>query len=311
MEPQLPRSGAKSDAPTAPPANPPVIRRYPKPPALLPRIILYCLKPEAWPAAARYPSKYTIIPLILAIVLAAVAIGSADAIRMHRSLESLATSLPPVEINSDHVLKFQGDRTEPVRHNFPRFRLVIDPAAKSGIDISQTPGVVMVTDRDIVTGVNRSESRLPLSWWILRVWDTPEAGKTTVVDGPALQRATLKLAFIIGSGSALLQLLRDGLWVALMLFFVAPLITLVASLGEPSVLLPRRATYRMAAAILIPLIFFNGIMDVAGYPISDPFGAEVAWLICSGAAAALGVWTGIMAKRIYGATRKRPTPRDS
>jgi hypothetical protein len=97
----------------------------------------------------------------------------------------------------------------------------------------------------------------------------------------------------------------------MMMFFISPLITLVASVGERSLLLPRRAAYRMAAALLIPLLIFNAVMQVAGYPISGAFGGEIGWLIWFGAAAGLAVWTGIMARNMFGPTRRRvPTPRD-
>jgi hypothetical protein len=314
MTPQPPReSGAKS---TTPPAastgTTPVVRRYPKPPGLPRRLALFCLKPESWPAAARYPSRFTFIPLILAIVLSAAIIGAADGVRFARNLSQYAAALPALEINSDGILKYKEPRTEPVRFKFSRGQIVLDPANTSNIDVSKTPNTYLITDRDfVVPGAFGTETHYPLSTLPSYGIPLPEKGKTATFDAASLRNVApgfgIGLAFVVALG----QCIGDLLWAAMMMFFVSPLITLVASVGDRSLILPRRAAYRMAAALLIPLIIFNAAMHLAGYPIADAFGGggEIAWLIFFGAAAALAVWTGIMARHMFGPRRRLPAAR--
>jgi hypothetical protein len=211
-------------------------------------MILFCLKPEAWPAAARYPSRFTVIPLVL------------------------------------------------------------DPANASKIDVDKTPGTLLITDRDIVMPgpLGGGETRYPITALTMYGVKFPEKDKTATFDADTVRHYAPRLAFFLGSLVTLGQIFGDVLWAAMMLFFVGPLITITASVGERSLLLPRRAAYRMAAALLIPLLLFNGFMHAAGYPISGALGGEGAWLTWFAAAAALGVWTGVMARHIYGQTRKAP-----
>jgi hypothetical protein len=275
-------------------------------------MVLFCLKPESWPAAARYPSRFTLIPLILAIVIAAAIIGSADGVRFTGNLEKYAADFPALEINSDGILKYKEPRTEPVRFKFSRGQIVLDPANTSKIDVSKTPNTYLITDRDfVVPGAFGTDTHYPLSTLPTYGVPLPEKGKTDTFDANSLRnfapRLGIALAFVVSLG----QFIGDVLWAAMMMFFISPLITLVASVGDRSLILPRRAAYRMAAALLIPLIIFNAAMHLAGYPIADAFGGggEIAWLIFFGAAAALAVWTGIMARHMFGPRRKLPASR--
>jgi hypothetical protein len=275
-------------------------------------MVLFCLKPESWPAAARYPSRFTMIPLVIAIVLAAVLIGASDGVRFTRDLDRYSADLPALVINSDGVLKYKEPRTEPIRFKFTRGQVVLDPANVSKIDVSKTPNTYLITDRDIIApGLGGAETRYPLSTLPNYGIPLPEKGKTTTFDASALRSDAPGMGVGLGFVVFLSQIIADTLWSAMMMFFISPLITLVASVGTRSLLLPRRASYRMAAALLIPLIIFNAVMHLAGYPISDAFGGggEVAWLIFFAAAAALAAWTGMMAKQMYGPRRKVPTPR--
>ena len=47
------------------------MRRFPKPPALLPRFLALCFRPESWVQTAQYPTVFTLVPLVLAILLGA------------------------------------------------------------------------------------------------------------------------------------------------------------------------------------------------------------------------------------------------
>ncbi len=64
-------------------------------------------------------------------------------------------------------------------------------------------------------------------------------------------------------------------------------------------ILPRRASYRVAAAVLVPLVMFDGILHAVGHPVNSLLGVEWTSLFWFVAAAGLAVWAGIMARVMY------------
>ena len=84
-------------------------RQLPKPPALPQRLILLCLSPESWPTAARYPTRYTLVALGVAIAMLATAVGIADGIRATNALNGLAAISPRWKFPPTGVLKTQQD----------------------------------------------------------------------------------------------------------------------------------------------------------------------------------------------------------
>jgi hypothetical protein len=130
------------------------------------------------------------------------------------------------------------------------------------------------------------------------------------VDGASIRTLAPQLGIVYGLMAAMTQVIADVLWAAVIMFFLSPLITLVASMGERSLLLPRRAAYRMAAALLVPLILFNALMTAIGYSILTTMGGDFGLLFWFLGASGMAVWTGVMARRMYGST-KRHSPRQS
>ena len=80
----------------------------------------------------------------------------------------------------------------------------------------------------------------------------PRKGQT--IDSALIRQGAVGTGILAGLSGECSRSLADVLWAATMLFFLTPLITLAASTGERSLLLPSRATYRMAAALLVPLV---------------------------------------------------------
>jgi hypothetical protein len=101
----------------------------------------------------------------------------------------------------------------------------------------------------------------------------------------------------------------NGIWAFLMMILICPLVLLGAAgpkIGEGPdrrLILPRRAAYRMAAAVLVPLIVFGGAMQAAGKPVAALLGFEGSTLFWFFAAAALALWSGLLAKRLYAPTQ--------
>src|SRR6185295_13494178 len=102
------KSGAVGSASTTVPSGP-AVHAYPKPAPLLPRFVMLCLRPESWAEAARYPTRFTLIPLLLAVLLGAVGIGISDTWRNVQGMRNFAAGYdsrgyPTLELNSDGVL---------------------------------------------------------------------------------------------------------------------------------------------------------------------------------------------------------------
>src|SRR3569832_2140118 len=91
------------------------VRRFPRPPAFIPRFLMLCFRPDSWAEAARYPTYITLLPLILASIIGAVAIAAGETSQMVRSLETFAADYdakhhyPPLEINSAGILSAKGE----------------------------------------------------------------------------------------------------------------------------------------------------------------------------------------------------------
>ena len=109
---------------------------------------------------------------------------------------------------------------------------------------------------------------------------------------------------------ALIHFTVDLLLTVMLLFFLGPLITLTASIGEQRLLLPKRAAYRIAIAIMVPLMVLGGTLDASGYSPMITLGLYGALLFWFLAGCGLGIWSGIMARRMFGPTR-RGVPRSN
>jgi hypothetical protein len=101
----------------------------------------------------------------------------------------------------------------------------------------------------------------------------------------------------------------NSMWAILMMLLICPLVLLGAAgpkIGEGPdrrLILPRRAAYRMSAAVLVPLIVFGGALHAMGKPVVALLGFEAATLFWFFSAAALALWTGFLAKRLYAPTQ--------
>ncbi len=301
------------------------LRRDPKPPPLLVRLISLCLRPEAWAQTARYPTRVTVIPLLLATLLSAglVAVSMASAFRA-----SVATSadrfdaqkFPAITLDSDGNLHAAGPMDRPARIDLESatvsLPVLIDPTGKTTTDSVKDPLAILVEGNEaimLVNGQKLIEQTLPDALRALDI-DLPAKGSVAPLDGGSIRAfaagrsqvfAAVGLSFWLGVA------ITDGLWCLMTIFFISPLIMLAAAVTlnadgpERRLILPRRAAYRMAAGLLVPLVIVDAVLTAIGHPVAALLGAQGAMIFWFIAAGALAVWTGIMANHMYGPKPRR------
>jgi hypothetical protein len=305
------------------------VRRYPKPPAFIPRFIMLCLRPETWAEVARYPTRFTVIPLVVAVILAGAVVGFSESAGLLSNLQSFAASYdaryPALELTSDGVLHARADLSSPVRFENSSGTgagaVLIDPTGKT-VPESIKSNVIFVTDKEILFIMADGEkpiSRMPLSkifkWPLSAVFTPPSAGQPAIINGSTMKAFLddkgASRAALLGFCLTLLLSVGNALWAAFMMFLVSPLIMLAAAGGikagdgpDRRLLLPRRAVYRMAGAILVPLLMLGAGLQATGHPVMlllGPQGGTLFWFFST---SALALWTGVMARKMYGPKEK-------
>lgn len=326
------RPTGKSVHPRSPqPAEAP---RYPKPPALPVRLLMLIFRPESWAEAARYQSKYTVVPLALAIVLACLGIGVSESARALGAMRQFAANYdrhyPPLEFTSAGTLRATGELKEPIRFQSQNGATVlIDPTGKTAPESIKAGPTFFVTDKDIwaISTTDALPTRVGslTQFTPLVEFPAPAASAMTATTAPAVTTAPAPLAVTI-NGTTMNQFLAEesgglvvfwtmvhafgygvanALWAVLMMLLICPLVLLGAAgpkIGEGPdrrLILPRRAAYRMSAAVLIPLIVFGGVLHALGKPVMNLLGFEGSTLFWFFAAAGLALWTGVLAKRLF------------
>jgi hypothetical protein len=312
-QPEPARTGIEDVAPS--PQGRQVARRYPKPPPFLKRLVLLVLKPEAWAAAAQYPFWVTLLPLLLALSIASAAVAVGGTARLLTQLDTFAqfydSHYPTLHINSDGKLSVEGAATQPVDFSSADAPFLIDTTGKTNFDLVKGNDAVLITDHLIYQrfqGANLPpgsiSERLPWAWFI------PEKGQTTTIDTSHIQTfmAEYRPQIMMGAGFLIgfMKFIGEFLWVAITLFFIRPMIMVGAAMGKQSLVMPKRAAYRIGAALLVPVVLFGGIMQGLGYSAGSVVGEEnglIFWCFASGA---LAVWAGVMAKKMYAPKARGP-----
>jgi hypothetical protein len=325
--PQSPPPNAKPGttsaiAGSAAPAARPGGRSYPKPPPLLLRLIGLCLRPESWAEAAQYPTRFTMVPLFLVIVLGSLGIGVGETWHTFRIVRDFAAGYdakgyPALEINSAGVLSAKGPLEHPIRLDLPNTVIYVDPTGKTTADSINTPSL-FVNDKELaLVGPAGPLFSFALPS-VLQAYGVtlPDAQKTKTVSSETMVRyLDDHAAPYIAAASvfvSLAQAIGETLWALLMLFMLRPLIILAAAgprvnpdAPDRRLILPRRVAYRMAAALLVPLVMLGALLRTIGHPVQDllgPQGAMLFWLVAAGCLAA---YTGLTARKMYGPKERR------
>ena len=298
-------------------------RRYPKPPVLPLRLVLLCLRPETWAEVARYPTWVVMVPLVLTVILGTAAAATGQTKRAVDQLREFAASYdshyPPLELSSDGTLSVKGDLSAPIRVPLLGGVVLVDPTGKTRVETIRSESVrVLVTDKELVSVADEGRTRWTLKSFLtplLGPGGLPPAGQTRTLDGKTMAQLIddkVGIAAAMGVGAFIIEAAGEALWVAMMMILACPIIMLAAAgprlnpdAPDRRLLLPRRAAYRMAAGLLVPLVMLSAILRAIGHPIYESLGLQGAWFFWFFAAGALAVWTGLMAKRMYGRREKQ------
>ena len=138
----------------------------------------------------------------------------------------------------------------------------------------------------------------------------PAKGETTVIDGSHIQGWVDAHRVPLGAGVAtvafIMKFLAEALWITVMLFLLRPAIMVGAAMGERRLIMPKRAVYRIGAALLVPVVVFAGAMQAAGYSAASMVGGENSLILWYFACAALALWAGRLAQQMYLPKPQRP-----
>ena len=319
MDSQQPEAKRDLETPSVPPIGPSTgvgVRSYPKPPALFKRFLLLCLKPEAWPAAAKYPLWVTLMPLVLAIVIGAGIFAAAMSHDRMKDFETFAASYdahyPEIDLDSEGVVSVKDAARQPLEFGNADSRVIVDTSGKTSLETIKDSNVMLITSRQIFRRygdhdfdpitIKESAARL-----------LPEKGSSIQMNGTTLQGfLTENHAEMFSTVAALtfgVKLVTESLWAAMTMFLIFPAVTIGAAVGLPRLFIPRRAAYRIAAAVLIPLILLSDITSAAGYSVASVVGGQNSMIFWFFSAAALAFWAGHMAKAMFvpKAARRRAT----
>ncbi len=302
-----------------------VVRAYPKPPAFFPRFVMLLLKPESWPAAAQYPFWVTLLPLILAVVIASGAVAFSGRAKFFAFARGFASGYdkqyPALRINSDGVVSTAKDATQPCDFHFNGEPFVVDTTGKTSFESIKGDMATLVTDRTVYQRwMGQDMPAQPLEDAYIYAfpapgaWLVPQKGEPdNVIDGEHLTKWLNTHEGALSVGVVLFgfmsKFLGETLWITVMLFLLRPAIMIGAAMGEKRLIMPKRALYRIGAALLVPVVVFAGITQAAGYSAASVMGGENALIVWYFACALMAVWAGHLAQQMY--TPKAQRPRQS
>jgi HAMP domain-containing protein len=261
--------------------------------------------------------------LIAAILLGAALATAGQTYRQISSLQQFAATYdqyyPPMELSSEGVLSVKGELKAPVRVPALGGVVLVDPTGQTNPETSASEGVfALITDRQVVV-LNGAEKppRQGLAEYAVPpygLFQLPAKGQVKVIDGTTIRAVVHEKVFppmiILSLFWAVAQALGEAAWAVAIVFMMGPVIILTAAgmRGDGvapirTMILPRRAASRMVVGFLVPLVLAGAILRAVGRPIADVLGLSGAMLFWFGAALGLAVWTGFMAKRMYGVKR--------
>ena len=321
MDPVPPDVKQELEAAASSPLAPPVgTRRYPKPPALGKRLILLGLKPEAWPAAAKYPLWVTLLPLFLAVLIAAAAFATSMTIQVTRGLDSFAATydarFPELDVNSDGILSVKAPpatlpatttseaspiavHKEPLEFT-PGF--IVDTTGKTTMQTVKEPFATLITNHQIFCRTAGHDSD-PIEIKDAAAEFLPAKGEISRINGSTIRsfladrRPALITTIIVIAAAT--KIFSESLWIVLTMFLIFPAVSIGAAIGRTRLFVPKRAAYRIAAAVLVPIVLFSSLTNAAGYSVASVVGPENSMIFWFFSAAALAFWAGYMAKGMF------------
>jgi hypothetical protein len=284
-------------------------RKYPRPPALWIRLLSLCLRPESWAEAARYPFWVTLLSLIVAVFIGAAGAGIGAGRDAVRSLtffgRNYDTQYSTLELNSDGQLSVRGEWKGPIRLN----TLVVDPTGKTDIDSLPSMLGTLVGPRNVSTDMFGVVRVSPISETFPEFM--PKKGEVTVINGASIlslvDRWHRVIFAVVAITTFLFRLVAESLWIALTIYLISPMVIIGAVIGGRGLMIPRRVAYRIAGAVLVPLVIFSGMLQAVGYPASATLGDEGALILWCVAACVMAAYGGVLARQMFvPANRQEP-----
>ncbi|HVS73433.1 MAG TPA: hypothetical protein VHQ47_19570 [Phycisphaerae bacterium] len=268
------------------------------------RLANLCLRPESWAEAARYPFWVTLIALIVALLIG----SAATAVGMSRNfVHGLAqvgqvydSRYSPMTMSSDGVLSPIGKWKGPI--TLFDGAVVIDPTGHTTMDSASAPEI-LINAHEVQERMPGSPMVVPISKAPLIADLVPPAGQIKRIDGAAIRtlvaQRRMSLLLLGWMAGFITKLLGETLWALITIFLISPMVSIGAAVGGRRLLIPRRVAHRIAAAVVVPLIVFGGIMQGCGYPLGEAIGIEPAMIAWFLAASAMAAWAGVLARRMY------------
>jgi hypothetical protein len=290
------------------------MRAYPKPPAFFPRFVLLLLKPESWPAAAQYPFWVTLLPLIFAVVIASAAVAYSARAKFFEFAQGFASTYdkhyPALQVNSEGEVH-AGATTQPFDLHLNETPFIVDPAGKTSFESVKGDYATLISNGKVyqrVMGMDLSPQ--PITSVLPYCLLVPPKGETRVIDGAHISAGLAEyrtgLEILVMVTTFAIKALAETIWIVVMLFLLRPAIMVGAMMGEKRLIMPKRALYRIAAALLVPVVMFAGITQAAGYSAASVVGAQNALILWYFACALMAVWAGHMAQQMYTPKTRRP-----
>lgn len=261
------------------------------------RVVILCFKPEAWADMARYPLRYTIGTVLLAVILSALLTAIAAGRTLVHELAELAGQydrhFATLTFNDGKLSAPEGTHPD----KLPRFELgtgiiVVDPTGKTRIEDLPENSVLFdettIHVKEMGTVFHDTESYKKFA----------KMGMANQkINGLALKRFVSDIGGALGTLCGIVAffvfLLSNGLWALVIGFLTSPL----ARIAAPNLRMPRGMPYRISGAITVPLLILGGVLELIGHPPRSVLGAEGAALFWFFAAAAMAFWAGYLLNR--------------
>ena len=265
------------------------------------RLAHFAFRPESWAEALRFPLRYSLVPLVLAIVLAGVVTGTAFGIRIYRYVANFANGYDavyaPMEYKDGKLSVLESPIAgRPIQIDTAGGgMLVIDPTGQTKPEDLKEQGGVLISQTTVYQCMFGQVTPIPLKEFPIFA-DLPDG---TRIDGAFLRREVQTsgrgYAAIFGIMFCTVSVIANTIWSALMIFAAAPVVVIAAA----GLRLRYRTAYRVVAAVLVPLVLLGALLIALGLNPAQTMRPEFVPIFWFAATLILAVWAGILAGRMF------------
>lgn len=260
------------------------------------RLVLLCLRPESWGDMARYPLRYTVWTVIMAVILSSflTAIASSRAFRQELSLlaSGYDSKFAPLTLAEGKLSVAKDTPASKLpKYEWKGTHIVVDPTGLTRPDELGDNGVLIGSDA-IYTKYPWGAMRDPSLFDVLKNF-----GVKTEINSLTLKRFSDDYGAVFGLFWGLtifcFSLMTHMLWAVIIAFLASPLVRIAA----PSLRMPRGMAYRVSGAITVPLLILGAVLELVGHAPRTVLGGEGATLFWFFAAVCMSFWGGYLLNR--------------